>query len=115
MLFLKQKLTRVRAHPRRGKKGIIFVSEHLRRVREGKGGERAEGSRPILPMAELASAEEGGERIVKLGVQPERMWDVAIATHHSGRQLVHQLLQNALDATAEKQRKGLCPLDTAGV
>jgi hypothetical protein len=103
MLFLKQKLTRVRAHPRRGKKGVTFVSEHLRRVREGGGGERAEGSRPMLPIPQLASVGEGGEEVIKLGVQPERMWDIAIATHHSGKQLVHQLLQNALDATAKNK------------
>ena len=105
MLFLKQKLTRVRAHPRRGKKGITFVSEHLRRVREGRGGEQEGKGRLTLPMAELASAGEGGKRVVKLGVDPTRMWEVTIAAHHSGRQLVHQLLQNALDATAENKGK----------
>jgi hypothetical protein len=106
MLFLKQRLTRVRAHPRRGKKGIIFVSEHFRRVREGRGEERAEGSRPTPPIPQLASSVEGeGEEVVKLGVHTARMWDVAIAAHHSGRQLVHQLLQNALDATTENKGK----------
>jgi hypothetical protein len=98
MLFLKQQhLVWVRPHERRGKRGLYPVSGHYRLVR---GGKREGEGRAILPMVHAVGEEAGLSE-----AEAERALGVLTATHSKGFQLTHQLLQNALNATAENKGK----------